>query len=159
MANLPKPVPYRMKPKKKFLSLKGRRNIAYILALLTLAYIIFSTTGDSKKTTPDYQLALPNEFVGIQKGKMTDYDHLAEDYVDADGSEVDFEKEMKEGNKNTKKVYNIKEPKGKSGKAKEGKDNDVKEKDAASEKTGKGNREDLDGRSKDKESGDSKVGY
>lgn len=71
-AALPKPVPYRMKPKKKFVTFKGRKLFFYILALLTIAYIVLTTVDKLKKEEADasqYQLASPNEFVGIQKGK------------------------------------------------------------------------------------------
>ncbi|GMM34903.1 hypothetical protein DASC09_022280 [Saccharomycopsis crataegensis] len=110
-ASLPKPVPFRMKPKKKFSSMKVRKAFFYILALLTLGFIIFSITkGDDKKETVDYQLAAPNEFIGIKKGKTSDYD-ATEQYVDDNGEYVEVEDENEDmAIGKSKKVYNAKNP-------------------------------------------------
>lgn len=70
---LPSPVPFRMKPKKKsWISMKGRRALFYCLALTALAYIVISSVGSGSGNESDgYELAAPNEFVGIepQKGR------------------------------------------------------------------------------------------
>lgn len=80
---LPAPIPFRMKPKKRFFSFKGRKVLFYVLALLTLGYIVFSSKGaPADKGDSDYQLAAPNEFVGVGKGEAIDIVHKGKQFQD-----------------------------------------------------------------------------